>query len=114
MLVATHGDLAKNKTSNEELRKKVEARFGNVFTIEVVASIYCFTTITQTPQKLTSLTIFTLKDLSLVVDSHAASSQGLKALKASLLAKKQQLIEVRGPFPFQHADMVGDIENPGA
>ena len=112
MLVATHGDLAKNKTSNEELRKKVEARFGNVFTIEVVASIYCFTTIT--PQKLTSLRIFTLKDLSLVVDSHAASSQGLKALKASLLAKKQQLIEVRGPFPFQHADMVGDIENPGA
>ena len=34
-----------------------------------------------------------------MVDSHAASSQGLKALKASLLAKKQQLIEVRGPFP---------------
>ena len=30
-----------------------------------------------------------------MVDSHAASSQGLKALKASLLAKKQQLIEVR-------------------
>ena len=40
-----------------------------------------------------------------MVDSHAASSQGLKALKASLLAKKQQLIEVR-TFPFQHADMV--------
>jgi death-associated protein kinase len=66
VLVATHGDLAKSKTSNEELRRKVEARFGNVFTVE---------------------------DLSLVVDSHAASSQGLKALKASLLAKKQQLIE---------------------
>jgi len=66
VLVATHGDLAKNKTSNEELRRKVESRFGNVFTLE---------------------------DLSLVVDSHAASSQGLKALKASLLAKKQQLIE---------------------
>ena len=49
--------------------------------------------------------ILTLKDLSLVVDSHAASSQGLKALKASLLAKKQQLIEV-SLFTFQHADMV--------
>ena len=41
--------------------------------------------------------------MSLVVDSHAASSQGLKALKASLLAKKQQLIEVS---LFQHADLV--------
>ena len=51
-MVATHGDLAKNKTSNEELRKKVEARFGNVFTIEVVASIYCFTTITPNPPKI--------------------------------------------------------------
>ena len=38
-----------------------------------------------------------------MVDSHAASSQGLKALKASLLAKKQQLIEVS---LFQHADLV--------
>ena len=35
MLVATHGDLAKNKSGNEDLRKKVEARFGNVFTLEV-------------------------------------------------------------------------------
>ena len=40
-----------------------------------------------------------------MVDSHAASSQGLKALKASLLAKKQQLIEV-SLFTFQHADTV--------
>merc|ERR1719445_3021050 len=66
ILVATHGDLARNKAANDELRKKVESRFGNVFTLE---------------------------DLTLVVDSHAASSQGLKALKASLQAKKQQLIE---------------------
>ena len=40
VLVATHGDLAKNKTSNEELRRKVEARFGNVFTLEVFLTIF--------------------------------------------------------------------------
>ena len=39
VLVATHGDLAKNKTSNEELRRKVEAKFGNVFTLEVFLTI---------------------------------------------------------------------------
>ena len=36
ILVATHGDLARNKAANDELRKKVESRFGNVFTLEVL------------------------------------------------------------------------------
>ena len=36
ILVATHGDLARNKAANDELRKKVESQFGNVFTLEVL------------------------------------------------------------------------------
>ena len=39
ILVATHGDLARNKVANDELRKKVESRFRNVFTLEVLPMV---------------------------------------------------------------------------
>ena len=76
-------------------------------TISIILTLKVFSINNHLQANLTSkkFAILTLKDLSLVVDSHAASSQGLKALKASLLAKKQQLIEV-SLFTFQHADMV--------
>ena len=49
-----------------------------------------------------------------MVDSHAASSQGLKALKASLLAKKQQLIEVRTfSIPACRRGGGGNVDNTG-
>ena len=49
-----------------------------------------------------------------MVDSHAASSQGLKALKASLLAKKQQLIEVKTFFiPACKHGGGGNVDNTG-